>query len=47
MRDVGADKVDFKFKKPKLFQIGGSYSINCIVKPDINVDLLMRLPKVF
>ncbi|XP_057529291.1 uncharacterized protein LOC130807910 isoform X1 [Amaranthus tricolor] len=45
VRDVGADKVDFKFKKPKLFQIGGSYSINCIVKPDIIVDLLMRLPK--
>jgi len=46
VRDVGADKVEFKFKKPKSIEIGGSYSIGCIVKPDINVDILMRLPKV-
>lgn len=45
VRDVGADKVDFKFKKPKSIEIGGSYSIGCIVKPDVNVDFLMRLPK--
>ncbi|KAL2906568.1 Nucleolar protein 6 [Bienertia sinuspersici] len=45
VRDVGADKVDFKFKKPKLFEVGGSYSIGGVVKPDVNVDLLMRLPK--
>lgn len=47
VKDIGADKVDFKFKKPKVIEIGGSYSIQCIAKPDINVDLFLRLPKVF
>lgn len=46
VRDIGADKVEFKFKKPKSVQIGGSYAIKCIVKPDITVDLFVRLPKV-
>ena len=46
VKDVGADKVEFKFRKPKSIEIGGSYSIGCIVKPDVNVDILMRLPKV-
>lgn len=46
VRDVGADKVEFTFKKPKLIDIGGSYSIGCIAKPDANVDLFVRLPKV-
>ena len=46
MRDIGADKVEFKFKKPTSIEIGGSYAIQCIVKPDINVDLFIRLPKV-
>uniref|UniRef100_A0A6P4ACI0 nucleolar protein 6 isoform X1 n=1 Tax=Ziziphus jujuba TaxID=326968 RepID=A0A6P4ACI0_ZIZJJ len=45
VRDIGADKVEFKFKKPKSIQIGGSYAIKCIVKPYINVDLFVRLPK--
>ncbi|KAK6258334.1 hypothetical protein SCA6_012808 [Theobroma cacao] len=45
VRDIGADKVEFKFKKPKSVEIGGSYSIGCVVKPDVNVDLLLRLPK--
>uniref|UniRef100_A0A803Q1Y2 Nucleolar protein 6 n=1 Tax=Cannabis sativa TaxID=3483 RepID=A0A803Q1Y2_CANSA len=45
VKDIGADKVDFIFKKPKAFEIGGSYSIKCIAKPDINVDLFLRLPK--
>ncbi|PON74894.1 Nrap protein [Parasponia andersonii] len=45
VKDIGADKVEFKFKKPKSIQIGGSYSIQCIAKPDINVDLYVRLPK--
>lgn len=45
VKDVGADKVEFKFRKPKSIEIGGSYSIGCIVKPDVNVDILMRLPK--
>lgn len=46
VKDIGADKVDFKFKSPKSIEIGGSYSIKCIVKPDINVDLFIQLPKV-
>uniref|UniRef100_A0A2P2LWG0 Uncharacterized protein MANES_02G094400 n=1 Tax=Rhizophora mucronata TaxID=61149 RepID=A0A2P2LWG0_RHIMU len=45
VRDVGADKAEFKFKKPKCIEMGGSYSIKCIVKPDINVDLFIQLPK--
>ncbi|KAJ4714403.1 nucleolar protein 6 [Melia azedarach] len=45
VRDVGADKVDFKFKKPKTIKIGGSYCINCVVKPVVNVDLFVGLPK--
>lgn len=45
VRDIGADKVEFKFKKPTSIEIGGSYAIQCIVKPDINVDLFIRLPK--
>ncbi|XP_044469095.1 nucleolar protein 6 [Mangifera indica] len=45
VRDIGADKVDFKFRKPKSVKIGGSYSINCVVKPDVNVDLFVQLPK--
>ncbi|XP_021273608.1 nucleolar protein 6 [Herrania umbratica] len=45
VRDIGADKVEFKFKKPKSVEIGGSYSIGCVAKPDVNVDLLLRLPK--
>lgn len=45
VRDVGADKVEFKFKKPKSIAIGGSYSIKCVVKPDVSVDLFIQLPK--
>ncbi|GAA0178293.1 RNA metabolism protein [Lithospermum erythrorhizon] len=43
--DIRADKVDFKFKRPKMIEIGGSYAIQCVVKPDVNVDLFIRLPK--
>lgn len=46
VRDIGADKVEFNFKKPKLFEIGGSYSIRCVAKPDVDIDLFVRLPKV-
>ena len=46
VRDIGADKVEFNFKKPKLIEIGGSYSMRCIAKPDVNIDLFVRLPKV-
>ncbi|XP_074312667.1 uncharacterized protein LOC141648101 isoform X2 [Silene latifolia] len=45
VRDVGADKVEFRFKRPESIQLAGSYSLACIVRPDINVDLLLRLPK--
>lgn len=46
IKDIGADKVEFKFKRPTSINVGGSYSIQCIVKPDVNVDLYIRLPKV-
>lgn len=45
IRDINADKVEFTFKKPLSIEIGGSYAMQCVVKPDINVDLLLRLPK--
>ncbi|GER49635.1 nucleolar protein [Striga asiatica] len=45
VRDVGADKVEFKFRTPKSLEIGGSYSIQCAVRPDVNIDLFLRLPK--
>lgn len=44
--DIGADKVEFKFKKPAFVKIGGSYSIQSLAKPEVNVDLIIRLPKV-
>ena len=47
MRDIGADKVEFKFKKPKSIEVAGSYSFQCITKPDLNIDVFIRLPKVF
>ncbi|KAL8137849.1 hypothetical protein V2J09_003850 [Rumex salicifolius] len=45
VRDVRADKAEFTFKKPTSIKIGGSYSIRCVAKPDVSVDLLLRLPK--
>nr|ADN34232.1 nucleolar RNA-associated protein [Cucumis melo subsp. melo] len=45
IRDIGADKVEFKFRKPKSIKIGGSYAFQGIAKPDVNVDLLVSLPK--
>ncbi|WJX55563.1 hypothetical protein P8452_41325 [Trifolium repens] len=45
VRDIGADKVEFKFKKPLDFKIGGSYSIKSLTRPELNVDLIIRLPK--
>lgn len=44
--DIGADKVEFKFRKPNAIKIGGSYAFRGIAKPDVNVDLLVGLPKV-
>lgn len=46
VRDVGADKVEFKFKKPTSINVGGSYATRCIAKPDMNIDLFVGLPKV-
>ncbi|KAF5958281.1 hypothetical protein HYC85_005506 [Camellia sinensis] len=45
IRDIGADKVEFNFRKPKSIEIGGSYSMHCIATPDVNVDLFVRMPK--
>lgn len=45
VRGVGADEVEFNFRKPKVFQVGGSYSIGCVAKPDVNIDLFVRMPK--
>ncbi|KAF7151525.1 hypothetical protein RHSIM_Rhsim02G0060300 [Rhododendron simsii] len=45
VRDIGADKVEFTFKKPISVEIGGSYSMRCIAKPDVNVDVFVRMPK--
>ncbi|KAG8383986.1 hypothetical protein BUALT_Bualt04G0070800 [Buddleja alternifolia] len=45
VRDVGADKVEFKFRKPKSVEIGGSYSFQCVARPDVNVDIFLRMPK--
>lgn len=47
IRDIEADKVEFTFKKPNSIEIGGSYAIQCIVKPEVNVDLFVQMPKVF
>lgn len=45
VRDIHADKVEFTFKKPKSLEICGSYSIHCVTKHDLNVDLFLHLPK--
>ncbi|GAB2279548.1 hypothetical protein Dimus_014191 [Dionaea muscipula] len=45
VKDLSADKVAFKFKKPTTIEVGGSYAIRCIAKPDVNIDLFVRLPK--
>lgn len=45
VRDIGADKVEFKFKKPLVIQKGGSYSIESLARPELNLDLIIRLPK--
>ncbi|KAG5560683.1 hypothetical protein RHGRI_003871 [Rhododendron griersonianum] len=45
VRDIGADKVEFTFRKPISVELGGSYSMRCIAKPDVNVDVFVRMPK--
>lgn len=43
---VPSEKVSFTFRVPESIQVGGSHSISSVSKPDINVDLLVRMPKV-
>ncbi|WCJ24913.1 Nucleolar protein 6 [Euphorbia peplus] len=45
VKDIGADKVDFKFKKPDSVEIGGSYLFKSVAKPHVHVDLFIQLPK--
>ncbi|XP_057421429.1 uncharacterized protein LOC130715357 isoform X1 [Lotus japonicus] len=45
VKDIGADKVEFKFKKPSFVKIGGSYSTQTLTRPELNIDLIIRLPK--
>ncbi|KAL5704638.1 hypothetical protein ACHQM5_023031 [Ranunculus cassubicifolius] len=45
VRDIGADKVEFRFKKPEFVEISGSYEIQSIAKPYTGVDVFVRLPK--
>lgn len=45
VRDIKADKVEFKFRRPTCIEIAGSYSMQCVVRPDVNIDLFLRLPK--
>ncbi|CAN8328094.1 unnamed protein product [Cochlearia groenlandica] len=45
VNDIGADKVEFNFKKPSGFSLCGSYSIHSMAKPDSSVDLLLHLSK--
>lgn len=42
---VPSEKVSFTFRVPESIQVGGSHSISSVSKPDINVDLLVRMPK--
>ncbi|XP_042444358.1 nucleolar protein 6-like isoform X1 [Zingiber officinale] len=42
---VPSEKVSFTFRVPESIQVGGSHLISSVAKPDINVDLLVRMPK--
>ncbi|XP_008790387.2 nucleolar protein 6 [Phoenix dactylifera] len=42
---VPSDKVSLTFRSPEHVQVGGSHSIRSIAKPDVNIDLLIRMPK--
>ncbi|XP_039128764.1 nucleolar protein 6 isoform X2 [Dioscorea cayenensis subsp. rotundata] len=42
---VPAKKARFTFKSPESVIVAGSHSIRSIARPDINVDLLVRMPK--
>ncbi|XP_078435901.1 nucleolar protein isoform X2 [Wolffia australiana] len=47
IRELGVppEKIGFAFKSPESILVAGSRSINSMVKPDMNVDLLVRMPK--
>ncbi|KAK9165520.1 hypothetical protein Scep_000711 [Stephania cephalantha] len=45
VRDIGADKVDFVFMKPKSIEVAGSYGMQSLAKPNAIVDVFLRLPK--
>ncbi|KAG9448910.1 hypothetical protein H6P81_008875 [Aristolochia fimbriata] len=47
IRDLGvpADKIELTFRKPTHFEVAGSYAIKSVVKPNVNVDVLIRMPK--
>ncbi|XP_068637494.1 uncharacterized protein [Aristolochia californica] len=47
IRDLGVPtkKIELTFKKPERFEVVGSYSIKSATKPDVNVDILIRMPK--
>uniref|UniRef100_A0A1D1YCT8 Nucleolar protein 6 n=1 Tax=Anthurium amnicola TaxID=1678845 RepID=A0A1D1YCT8_9ARAE len=47
VRDIGvpAEKAEFTFRAPESVVVAGSRSIRSIAKPDVNVDLLVRMPK--
>ncbi|KAK9129870.1 hypothetical protein Sjap_010357 [Stephania japonica] len=45
IRDIGSDKVDFTFKKPKSIEVAGSYAMQSLAKPYASVDVFLRLPK--
>lgn len=46
--DIGAptEKIRFTFRTPKVVEVAGSHSIQAVTKPEVNVDLLIRMPKV-
>lgn len=48
-RDLGVteDKVGLKFKKPETVEVVGSYATQTVAKPLQQVDLAVRIPKVY
>lgn len=42
---VPSSKLGFTFRPPGLVVVAGSHSLQAVAKPDVNVDLLVRMPK--
>ena len=40
------DQLDLNWKKPKQMQVVGSYILECISKNNLNVDVMLEIPKV-